>query len=78
MTHEMTADEKECYKDVASIGNEYVLRMLLLGMEVFSTSLRMYTHEDRFLSLKEELHRCKKVVRIRREEVVAANKEAES
>lgn len=77
MSHEMTAEDKEYYKDVAHYGNEYVLRMILQAMIGFDTSLLTYTHEDRFLSLKKELHKYQKVVRIRHEEVVAAEKEAE-
>ena len=76
MSHEMTAEDKEYYKVVAHIGNEYVLRMLLNDMEDYIVALRMRTHEDGFLSLKKELYRYKKVVKVRHEEVVAADKEA--
>ncbi len=77
MSHEMTTEDKEYYKDVAHIGNEYVLRMLLDDIEDYIVALRMRTSEDGFLSLKKELHRYKKVVKIRHEEVVAADKEAQ-
>lgn len=73
MSHKMTEDVKECYKDVAHISNEYILRMLLQGMETFASELRVRIGEDYFLTLKKELHRCKKAVKIRHEEVVAAS-----
>ncbi len=52
MSHEMTTEDKEYYKDVAHIGNEYVLRMLLDDIEDYIVALRMRTSEDGFLSLK--------------------------
>ena len=75
MSHEMTAEDKEYYKDVADCENEYLLRMFLQAVDTFGLALRGYTPEDRFLSLKEELHKYRKVVKIRHEEVVAADKE---